>query len=214
MRQTSIGFKSNGLNLEGIVSVPDDSPGPFPTVVICHSHPALSGNMGNEIVTAISDSASEHGIASLRFNFRGVGESEGHFSNGQHEIEDLKTALKVARIFPGLDRNRIGLVGHSFGASIILRGLKHYKSVNCFVLISPPISSIDKSKLRKHKHPKFIAVGDSDRIVDSVELKQTLGELNEFDQFLEIPGAGHDLKNHEKNLASKIITFVADNFDS
>ena len=76
------------------------------------------------------------------------------------------------------------------------------------------LSSIDKSKLRKHKHPKFIAVGDSDRIVDSVELKQTLGELNEFDQFLEIPGAGHDLKNHEKNLASMIITFVVDNFDS
>ena len=57
MRQTSIGFKSNGLNLEGIVSVPDDGPGPFPTVVICHSHPALSGNMGNKIVKNATDTA-------------------------------------------------------------------------------------------------------------------------------------------------------------
>jgi len=212
MRQTSIGFKSSGLNLEGIVSVPDDGPGPFPTVVICHSHPALSGNMGNKIVTAISDSALEHGIASLRFNFRGVGESEGVFSNGKYEIEDLKTALKVARKFPGLDKNKIGLVGHSFGASIILRGFKQYKFVNCLVLISPPISSIDESEMRNHKHPKLVAVGDSDRIVDSAELKQTLGELNEFDQFLEIPGAGHDLRSHEEKLATRIITFVADNF--
>ena len=102
MRQTSIGFKSNGLNLEGIVSVPDDSPGPFPTVVICHSHPALSGNMGNKIVTAISDSALEHGIASLRFNFRGVGESTHGQHNRLRAPGSIGAGSTPSRVFKGM----------------------------------------------------------------------------------------------------------------
>ena len=155
MRQTAVGFESKKAALEGILTVPEGSSEPYPVLVVCHAHPTLGGNMNNPIISAICTNADKAGMASLRFNFRGVEGSQGDFTNGDAEKDDLKAALEVARHWPGLDKNRIALVGYSFGAAVILRGLRKYKHAASLTLIAPPISAVRESRIRKDKGPSF-----------------------------------------------------------
>ena len=159
MHKTAISFTSQGHSLDGVLSLPEELPKPYPALLVCHPHPALGGNMDNGVVTAICRAAEGRGLATLRFNFRGVGKSGGAFSNGPEEQRDLAAALDVLRRWPAIDRKRVALAGYSFGASVILSGLRHCKAARCFVLISPPISSVRKSPIVNDRRPKLFLVG-------------------------------------------------------
>jgi alpha/beta superfamily hydrolase len=210
MRPTAIGFASKKLTLEGVLTIPQGVSGPFPGLLVCHPHPVLGGNMDHPVVTAICRVADEQGIATLRFNFRGVGDSEGLFSNGSGEKEDAKAALNVLKRWPGLDSKRLAVVGYSFGASVLLDGLTQYKSARSLVLIAPPISAVEKSRIHKDKRPKLFLVGQNDRISPSVELQRVLDEVRAPVQFAEIPNADHSMRSHEQMLAERVGTFVTD----
>ena len=212
MRQTAVGFESRKAALEGILTVPEGFAEPCPVLVVCHSHPTLGGNMNNPIISAICTNADRVGIATLRFNFRGVEGSEGQFSNGNAEKDDVKAALEVARHWPGLDKNRIGLVGHSFGAAVILRGLRKYKHAASLTLIAPPISAIHESRIAKDSRPKLFMVGQNDRIVNSAELQRALDAVREPVQFREIPDTDHGLSGHEQEIADRTVQFTSTNF--
>ena len=82
MRQSAVSFITKGLTLEGIIALPDGE-GPFPGVVMCHPHPLMGGNMDNNVVVAVTFGLADAGIASLRFNFRGVGNSQGETRQGR-----------------------------------------------------------------------------------------------------------------------------------
>ena len=211
MRQTAIGFTSDKLSLEGVLTVPQGVPGPPPALLVCHPHPILGGNMDNPLVTAICGVAESHGMASLRFNFRGVGESQGQFSNGEREQYDLKAALNVLRRWPDIDPKRLALVGYSFGASVVLDGLRHCKAARSLVLIAPPISSVQGSRILKDQRPKLFLVGQRDRIVPSVELQRVLDEVRQPMEFSEVAGTDHGLSGHEDEVAERVVAFVSDN---
>ena len=130
MRQTAIGFRSQGLTLEGVLTSPQGIAGDLPTLVVCHPHPVLGGDMENAVVMAICRAADSRGLATLRFNFRGVGDSEGEFSNGKGEQRDVESALKIAQKWPGLDGKRIAVAGYSFGASVVLGGLRRCRAAH------------------------------------------------------------------------------------
>ena len=208
MRQTAIGFKSKRLMLEGVLTLPEELPPPYPAIVVCHSHPMLGGNMEDSVVTAVCRAAGEMGIAALRFNFRGVEGSEGEFSNGDKEHEDVKAALNVARRWPSIDGKRITLAGYSFGAGVILRGLRHFKRAQSLIFIAPPLSSLDGSRIVKDKRHKLFIVGQNDRLVSSVELQRVLDGVRKPLQFREIAGADHSLTGHEREVAGEVAGFV------
>lgn len=208
MRQTAIAFRSKRLTLEGVLSLPDGLTQPHPAIVMCHPHPMLGGNMDNPIVTSVCRAASEGGIASFRFNFRGVEGSEGEFDNGDAAHEDIKVALNMVRRWPGVDGKRIALGGYSFGAGVILRGLRHFKRARCIALIAPPLSSIGESRIVKDKRPKLFVVGQNDRLVSSVELQRTLDGMREPLQFREIADGNHSLSGREWEAADEVVRFV------
>ena len=85
MRQSAVSFKAKGLNFEGVVAQPEGAMGPMAAVVFCHPHPLFGGNMDNSVVLALANSLVDKGFATLRFNFRGVGNSEGEHSKGELE---------------------------------------------------------------------------------------------------------------------------------
>ncbi len=211
MRQTAIGFKSEKQSIEGVLTTPQGVSGPFPALLVCHSHPLLSGDMDNPVVMAICHAADEQGMATLRFNFRGVGDSEGQFSNGPGEQKDLDAALIVLKRWPGMDRKSIALVGYSFGASVVLGGLRSYKAARSLILIAPPISSVRNSRIASDKRPKLFLVGQQDRISPPVELQRALDDVRQPLQFSEIPTADHSLVSHEREVAEKIVAFVMGN---
>ena len=208
MRQTALAFKSKGLTLEGVLTLPEGLPQPYPALVMCHPHPMLGGNMDDSVVTGVCRGGAERGIATFRFNFRGVEGSEGEFANGDAAHEDVRAALNMVRRWPGIDGKRIALAGYSFGAGVILRNLRRFKTARSLALIAPPLSSIGNSRIVKDKRPKLFIVGQNDRLVSSVELQRALDGVREPLQFREIAGADHGLIGHEREVGEQIAVFM------
>ena len=208
MRQTAIAFKSKRLTLDGVLSLPEGLPQPYPAIVMCHPHPMLGGNMDNPLVTSVCRAACEAGFASFRFNFRGVEGSEGEFGNGDRVHDDIKSALNMMRRWPGVDGKLIALAGYSFGAAAILRGLRHFKAARSLALVAPPLSAIAESRVVKDKRPKLFVVGQNDRLVSSVELQHALDSVREPLQFREIPGGDHSLSGREWEVADEVAGFA------
>ena len=209
MHQTAIDFVvAKDIHLEGIFTKPNNSYKRFPTVVVCHPHPLLGGNMEHPLITTICRIAHRENIGSLRFNFRGVGRSEGVFSNGDQEQKDVKAALEISKLMPGTDDTRLALLGYSFGASIVLQGLHRYKDTKSFVLISPPIASVLKSRIIKDKRHKMFIVGQNDGVVSSIELQRVLDHIQHPVRFHEIQNAKHDLLGGTEEVAERVVEFL------
>src|SRR5260370_100810 len=114
MNEERVIFESGSLKLEGLLAKPD-GPGPVRAGVVCHPHPLYGGSMYNNVVDAALQAIWELGWASLRFNFRGVGESEGKHGGGAGEAMDAAAAVKVATSQAGVRSDGAALVGSSFG---------------------------------------------------------------------------------------------------
>lgn len=207
MRQTSISFQSKGLSLEGVVAVPDTGSS-FPGVVLCHGHTIFGGGMDSPLFMEITKELTTRGYACLRFNFRGVGNSEGKFSNGETEHHDVIAALKVISVWPGVNRSRLALIGHSFGASTILLALKAMRLASAAVLLSPTISSIRRAKLSKEKRPMLFIAGSEDRIVPVDRLQEEIQAAHSAQQLEIVVGADHIYGNKEIDVSAEIANYL------
>lgn len=105
--------------LEALLEEPEDFDGPRLCAVVCHPHPLYGGTMHNKVVYRIARGLRRAGIAVLRFNFRGVGASEGEHANYVGEVEDARAALEWLRArYPG---SGYALAGFSFGSRVVMR---------------------------------------------------------------------------------------------
>ncbi len=103
--------------LEALLEEPDDRP-PGEACVLCHPHPLFGGTMHNKVVYRIARALRRRGSVVLRFNFRGVGRSQGEHAEGVGEIEDARAAVAwLCGRYPGLP---CSLAGFSFGSRVIL----------------------------------------------------------------------------------------------
>ena len=208
MRQTALVIPSGKLALEGVLTLPQDSPGPHPGLLLCHPHSLLGGSMGHPLLLAICRQADRKRIATLRFNFRGVGDSEGTFDHGKGEERDVKAGLDVLRQWPGVDRRRLALAGYSFGASVILTGLRSYKAASSLVLIAPSVSAVQRPAVRRDGRTRLFLVGQRDRLVQSVELQRAIDDLRPPVEFAEIAAADHSLSGSEEEIAERVVDFI------
>ena len=209
MRQTSISFQSKGLSLEGIVAVPDTGSS-FPGVVLCHGHTIFGGGMDSPLFMEITKELTKQGYACLRFNFRGVGNSGGKFSNGETEHHDVIAALKVIAAWPGVNRSRLALIGHSFGASTILMSLKSMRLASALVLLSPTLSSVRRAKLSKEKRSALFIAGGEDRIVPIDRLQEEIHAAHLTQQLQIVVGADHIYGDKELEVAVKIADYFVE----
>jgi alpha/beta superfamily hydrolase len=104
--------------IEAMLELPEESE-PAEVALVCHPHPLYGGTMHNKVVHRIARGLRRNGAAVLRFNFRGVGRSEGVYDHGDGETEDARACLLWLRIrYPALPYT---LAGFSFGSRVILR---------------------------------------------------------------------------------------------
>src|SRR5712691_11508132 len=104
----------DGVSVEARIALPSGAAG---GVVICHPRPLYGGDMDNPVVVRVAEVCRELGLATLRFNFRGVGASTGNHGHGRDERHDLAAALAhLAAALPSMAP--LGLAGYSFGASV------------------------------------------------------------------------------------------------
>ena len=133
---------ADGPRLEAAVAVP---PGAGAGVVLCHPHPLYGGDMDNPVVIRAAEVAREHGLATLRFNFRGVGSSTGEHGGGQAEQLDARAALDDLRhrLAPPAT---VLLVGYSFGAAVSAR-VAADGGIAALGLIAPPLARLEPTGL-------------------------------------------------------------------
>jgi hypothetical protein len=210
LRQSAISFQSKRLNLEGIISFPDDLKGNVPAVAVCHSHPMLGGAFSDPVVVEICRAANDLGMATLRFNFRGVGESQGEFTNGSEEHHDAKTALDVLRKWPGVDRKQVALAGYSLGAAVVLESLKEFKHARALAFVAPTVKSVQNDRFKRDKRPRLVVAGGNDRVAPSLEIQRALDEARQPLRFAEVANADHSMRGHETEIARIVADFISE----
>jgi alpha/beta superfamily hydrolase len=151
-------FEADGVKLEGVENVISNSR----AAVIAHPHPLYGGDMHNPVVTAIADIYTEMQWTTLRFNFRGVGASQGTHDNGEAEKSDLQAAIEFLK---DKGYGRVDLAGYSFGAWIIARWAQcHDSAGHGIVLVSPPAAFIDFCDIGPIAGLKSVITGEFDEI--------------------------------------------------
>src|SRR5215213_9439195 len=177
------------------------SPGPrprAPVAMILHPHPQGGGTMNNAIVQALYKTFVRRGFATLRFNFRGVGKSQGVFDNGIGELSDAASALDwVQQIHPEAESTWIG--GFSFGAWIGMQLLMRRPEVRGFISIAPPANMYDFTFLAPCPSSGIIIQGEADEVVTPSAVQKLVDKLRTQRHITIhhelIPGANHFFAN-------------------
>ena len=207
MRQSAIVFKSGDLKLEGVVGCPDGVAGPFPGVVLCHPNPRSGGDMNNNLVLSVYFALIENGFAALRFNFRGVGNSDGAHAQGEREPEDAEAALDALKGWGGVDGNRLGMAGYSFGTGVILASLSRYASARSFVLFSSAVRYLEYPGLEVDRRPMLFVCGDMDHGIPVKSLAEKVEALKQPSECRVVEGADHYWLGHEGKAAQHAVQF-------
>lgn len=201
--ERSVTFRAGSLTLEGRLSAP---PGAAIAVVICHPHPQYGGDMDNEVVAGLTDHLQRGGIATLRFNFRGTGNSQGEYAHGVGEVDDVKAAAVLLRDESG--RRRVALAGYSFGAMVALKAGYDDSGVDHLVAIAPPLPMFDVTFLRTCATPKLFLLGDRDQYCPYWTLENVAASLPGTNILHRLEGADHFLAGASDDIGRAVESFL------
>ena len=214
MSRASLGIASrDGLSLEGEVDAPD---GATAVVVMCHPHPKMGGTMNAPLLLALRDAFVDKGWNVVRFNFRGIGASEGEASTGEAEVADAGGALDLARgRFTG---QPVALVGWSFGAAVALRlaavepGLAACVGVAPAVKPRPEITAgLPPAGEVSLTCPALLVVGANDHLVASADVQAWARDTGAAHQV--VPGANHFFWAKYEDLSDLVAGFLDEHLD-
>lgn len=171
------------------------------TVIVSHPHPLYQGTMKNKVVTTISKAFRELGLTVVRYNYRGVGKSEGEYDNGEGEVNDLISVAKWVR--QQKQNQSLILAGFSFGGSIAYKGAARLDGVTNLLTVAPAVTRFPLNKIIEPDIPWCVIQGDDDEVVDpSSVFKWLTNEIKKPFSLLKMSNTGHffhgrliDLKN-------------------
>lgn len=213
MKEEKVFIPSSHLQLEGLLSVHEAFP--FGKgMIACHPHPLHGGNMFNPVVATVVKTADEEGFSTLRFNFRGVGESEGTYDEGRGEGEDVKSAIDY--LYQSLKDSTppMALMGYSFGAWTGLPVGIEDGRIGGLIGVAPPLAMYDFGFLRGCKKRKLFIVGDRDLYCPVQVLKDWYKDLEEPKSLAILEGADHFLFSHTRAIIPVIREFLRESFPS
>ena len=191
--------------IEAALDLPEPDAVPQPVLaIVCHPLPTEGGSMHNKVVTMTARALRESGITTLRFNFRGVGQSEGVFNDGQGELDDLRAVAAWARAeHPD---KALWLAGFSFGAWVSLRAAVELGAA-ALVSIAPPVGrSWSFDDITIPTIPWLLIQGEADEIVDAGAVFDWVATLPTPPRLVKMPDTSHffhrkliDLRGAVKN---------------
>jgi len=187
-------FTSGGLRIEGMLA----SAAPGRGVVITHPHPLYGGDMDNSVVIAVQRAYLRQGFSTLRFNFRGVGASEGRYDDGPGERQDAGAALAflASRGMAAID-----LAGYSFGAWVNA-GLN--AGFQRMVMVSPPVAFMSFDRPAPIPTLRLIVTGSRDDIAPARTISTYKSHWNPAAAFEVLSDADHFYTGFLKNLEDTI----------
>ena len=182
-----------------------------PVALILHPHPQHGGTMNNKVVYAMYENFIGRGFSTLRFNFRGVGRSQGVFDNGQGELSDAASALDWRQGHnPNAQSCWIG--GFSFGAWISMQLMMRRPEITGFISVAPPASTNDFTFLAPCPASGLIVHGSADEVVpvssvDKLAAKLSAQKNIEID-YRVVKGCNHFFNNHLPQLTDHLNDYL------
>jgi alpha/beta superfamily hydrolase len=179
-------------------------------VIICHPHPQQGGTMDNKVVTTLMRTYRDLGVKVMRFNFRGVGKSEGVFDNSVGELDDLLAI--VGWVKNNLQNHAILLAGFSFGSSIAARASYYVDEIVHLTLVAPPVERYAYDRDGFFTVPVCIVQGDQDDLVNANGVYAWAETLRGPVALIRYPAAGHFfhgcLSTLKADLTEKLLTQI------
>jgi len=190
--------------IECLASSPNESEARKTVGIICHPHPLFGGTMHNKVTHMIEKAYRELGLHTVRFNFRGVGESAGEFDNGVGETDDLLAIYHwIKDILPEYD---IWLAGFSFGSYTALRACPEIKPSQ-FLTVAPPVERYDYSELPIPDCPWLVIQGEDDDVVTPKAVYDYVNGLDPRPQLVTFK-AGHFFHRRLIDLKGAIVNGI------
>ena len=194
--------------LEALLNLGAEDP-PY-AAVVAHPHPLFGGTMHNKVVFHAMKALNGFGIPVLRFNFRGVGTSQGQHDNGFGEVDDVGAALNYVRQRFG---RPLVFAGFSFGSSTGLRASCPDEDVRAIVSIGTPMQAADRVYnyrfLERCEKPKLFISGDNDQFATPQQLADLVARISEPKRLVIITGGDHFFAGHLDEYRSAIETWLA-----
>ena len=193
--------------LESLVDLPEQD-ARRGTAVICHPHPLHGGTMHNKVVTMLSRSLVELGLATVRFNFRGVGASAGSYDDGNGETDDLSAVVDwVRRERPD---DALWLAGFSFGSYVALRAAASLAPQQ-LIQIAPPVGRWAFETITLPDCPWLIVQGEADEVVDPAAVFAWAANLPKNAQLVRMAETSHFFHRRLMDLRGAVKHGVRDN---
>jgi alpha/beta superfamily hydrolase len=182
-----------------------------PIALMLHPHPQHGGTMNNKLVYTLYQVFAQRGFAVLRFNFRGVGRSQGSFDRGEGELSDAASALDwLQSINP--NARACWIAGYSFGAWIGMQLLMRRPEITGFISIAPPANIYDFGFLAPCPSSGLMIHGDKDELVPHESVAKLVQKLsNQRDIQIDyklIKGATHFFQDHLDQVAERVDDYL------
>jgi alpha/beta superfamily hydrolase len=215
-------FSTAEYALEGELAYPEDRDTPLGVIVLAGSHPLLGGNMHNNVVRGLGDGLAERGWATLRFNYRGVGRSEGprvdvarhmaefwhtsHVSGEMDLWQDVRGAVGFLReaVDPDLP---LVLIGYSFGCALLPAVCRDTMPA-ALITIAPPLSKHDYSDFAAVQCPLLTIVSENDFTLEQHRLHAWFASLPEPKRLVQKTSDNHFFRGHEPWLVETAAAFL------
>jgi alpha/beta superfamily hydrolase len=194
--------------LEAILKQPDSEP--RAVALVLHPHPLGGGTMHNKVVFRAAAALNDAGLATLRINFRGVGQSTGQHDEGHGELDDARAGLDhLAQHYPG---KLITVCGFSFGSLVGMNVGMHDDRVQFLISIGTPVGKYDFGFLQQCTKPLLLVHGENDEFGSVDELKQLIAGLNPSTpvKLVIVPQADHFFVNHLDQLKTAIKEWITE----
>lgn len=192
--------------LEAILMQPEGVP--VAAAVVCHAHPQHGGMMHFKVVFRAAKTLQAQGLPALRFNFRGVGRSEGSYDEGRGEADDVRAALdEMAKRFPGVP---LVLGGFSFGSWVALRAGAEDPRVRALFALGFPLRMVpDTSFLAGLTKPRLFVHGAHDEFASGETLEALVATLPPPATCVIVPESDHFFSGHLEAMQSAVETWLA-----
>lgn len=187
-----------------------------PVAIVLHPHPEHGGTMNNKVTYSLFRSFADSGFSTLRFNFRGVGRSEGKYDHGEGELSDAAACLDWLQT-QNPEPSQCWVAGFSFGAWIAMQLLMRRPELDNFVAVAPPANKYDFSFLAPCPVSGLILQGTNDDIVPKEASSKLASKLSQqrglhIDYRL-VPGADHFFENKLRDMTQHVNEYIEQNLN-
>jgi len=187
MKKQHLLFPGPVGEIEAVLQIPDNYDRKK-IAVVCHPHPLQGGNMNNKVVTTVAKTCNDLGIAALRFDYRGVGDSDGVYGDVVGECEDaVAVTTSLYRQFSDAE---LFMTGFSFGSYVAAYTATQFKT-SSLISIAPPVERMPFTELRGIDCPWLVIQGEADEVVTPDAVYEWFDQLEADKELVKFPDTGH-----------------------